>query len=140
MANVIVYGTNGEDDITNYQGYTMSSNPSHFGVIEEGDYTVNHLDPNDTPGPYGSDLIIEKRWKHIPAKNGVNPAHPDRTPGYLVNVFIHRPNKNGWAGTFMEKGNLRGVSEGCLLIAPNDWDNFNSKMKSAKSFHLKLTR
>jgi hypothetical protein len=55
--------------------------------------------------------------------NNYNPAYPNRNPGYLTNVFIHRANNNGWAGWRYDKnGILRAVSQGCLLIASNQWN------------------
>jgi hypothetical protein len=37
LADVIVYGPGGEDDIQHYKGYTMSSDPTKFGVVANGD-------------------------------------------------------------------------------------------------------
>ena len=40
--------------------------------------------------------------------------------GYKDGIFIHRTNNNGFAGGT--------VSTGCLLIAPGDWNNFNTQL------------
>lgn len=141
LADITVYGPGGENDIANYKGYTMSSDPNFFGVVVEGDYTVNRLGANEPPGPYNSDLVIEHRNAQIPAKNGVNPAFPNRKPGYLTGVFIHRSNNNGFAGTFVNKnGKYSGVSQGCPLIAPKDWNAFVNQLKSVNSFRLRISR
>jgi hypothetical protein len=57
---------------------------------------------------------------------------------YLLGVFIHRSNKNGFAGT--------PVSKGCLLIAPGsggdeaDWTRFNDQMAGVKNFKVEIDR
>jgi hypothetical protein len=38
------------------KGYTKSTDPTKFGVVADGNYTVNRLTPDEKPGPYGSDL------------------------------------------------------------------------------------
>jgi hypothetical protein len=140
LAKVIVYGPNGSNDIKEYSGYTMSSDPEKFGVLKSGEYTVNRLKPGERKGPYGSDWVIESRTTKLPAMNDYNPAHPERNPGYLLGVFIHRSNLDGWAGTFSKNGKTRGVSEGCLLIAPKDWLPFNRQLSIVKHFKLILKR
>jgi len=142
LADVIVYGPGGEDDIQHYKGYTMSSDPTKFGVVANGDYTVNRLKPEEQVGPYGSDLVLEDRFNtKIPAMNNYNPAYPNRNPGYLTNVFIHRANNNGWAGWRYDKnGILRAVSQGCLLIASNQWNKFHNQLQVVNSFLLQLRR
>ena len=118
-ANVTVYGPKGKTDIGHYIGYTMSSDPSLFGVAEKGIYTVNKV---SKLGPFSSPWVVNDRGE-IPAMNGFNPAYPDRKPGYLDGVFIHRNNKNGFTGTFYDynKKRLSGISEGCLIILSDDW-------------------
>ena len=136
LADVTVYGPEGADDIKKYKGYTMSSDPDKFGVVADGDYTVNRLGKNDRKGPYNSDLVVESRSAKIPARGGINPAYPKRKPGYLEGVFIHRSNNNGWAGV---KGN-QAVSKGCPLITPKDWTGFSKQLEKVNSFRLRITR
>ncbi len=141
LASVTVYGPGGADDIQTYQGYTMSSDPTSFGVMADGEYTVNRLGNDQRRGPYNSPWVVESRNAKIPAKGGYNPAFPNRNPGYLTNVFVHRPNNDGWTGTYTNsQGKLKGVSQGCLLIAPNQWTIFEIQLESVNSFHLQLTR
>ena len=140
LANVTVYGPKNENDIANYDGYTMSSDPNIFGVVADGIYTVNRLNKNERKGPFGSDLIIESRSAKIPALNDVNNAHPERSPGYLEGVFIHRCNNNGFAGTFKKGNKYGGISEGCLLILPDQWNRFETQLKDVNSFCLKIKR
>lgn len=141
LADITVYGPNGESDVKNYKGFTMSSNSKKFGVVADGRYTVNRLSSDERKGPYGSDLILESRVAEIPALNDFNPAHPDRKPGYLEGVFIHGSNNNGWAGTFLdENSKWHGVSQGCLLIAPKHWDAFEKQLMPVNSFPLMINR
>lgn len=129
-----------EIDLQN-QGYSMSSDPSLFGVVAEGTYIVNRLNPNDRKGPYQSEWTLNNRGK-VPANGNINPAHPERNPGYLTGVFIHRPNNNGFAGTYLNKktNKISGISEGCLLISPKQWDKFNAQLNNIKNFRLQLIR
>jgi len=78
----------------------------------------------------------------VPALNNYNPAFPKRNPGYLDGVFIHRSNNNGFAGKFWndQKHKYSGVSEGCLLIAPNQWDNFNEQLSTIDKFIMQIIR
>ena len=141
LANVTVYGQNGEDDIHMFSGYTMSSDPERFGVVDNGMYTVNRLNPEEKRGPYNSDLTINNRGK-VPALNNYNPAYPDRNPGYLDGVFIHRSNMNGWAGSVYSEKYQKyiTVSEGCLLILPKHWNDFYNSIGKTNQFVLQVNR
>lgn len=139
LAEITVYGPQSASDIQQYQGYSMSSYSSLFGVVAEGTYIVNRLNPNDRKGPYQSEWTLNNRGK-VPANGNINPAHPERNPGYLTGVFIHRPNNNGFAGTYLNKktNKISGISEGCLLISPKQWDKFNAQLNNIKNFRLQL--
>lgn len=136
MAHVIVYGSNGKDDIAKYLGYTMSSDPAKFGVLANGEYNVHR---EQKMGPYDSPWAIEGRGK-LPTLYEVNPAHPERAPSYIDGVFVHRYNNDGFAGTFLKNNRWRGCSEGCLLIEPGMWGKFSLQLQKTNSFHLILNR
>ena len=139
LADVTVYGPDGKDDIKSYKGYTMSSDPNLFGVVADGEYTVYRLGVNERKGPYNSEWTLNKRGK-VPALNDYNPAYPERSPGYLTGIFIHRSNNNGFAGKYWDDGEWGAVSKGCLLILPNQWDNFNRQLDAVNEFKLRLIR
>ena len=141
LADVIVYGPNGKDDISLFKGYTMSSDPERFGVVANGLYTVNRLKKDEKKGPYGSDLTVNNRGK-VPALNNYNPAHPDRNPAYLDGVFIHRSNDSGWAGSVYSEKHQKyvTVSEGCLLILPKHWNSFYESVQHSNQFKLHVNR
>ena len=134
LADVTVYGPNGKDDIKNYKGFTMSSDATKFGVVADGVYDVNRV---ERKGPYNSEWTINNRSK-VPAMNDYNPAYPNRNPGYLDGVFIHRSNNNGWAG--VSNDGRTAVSKGCLLITPKHWHSFSKQLSSVNRFKLILDR
>nr|WP_319511370.1 DUF6443 domain-containing protein [uncultured Draconibacterium sp.] len=132
-ASVTVYGPDGADDVKSYTGYTMSSDPSKYGVVNDGTYDANY----DKTGKSGA---LKSNWT-LNARGRVstywdNPYRPNQKDNngnyYLTGVFIHRSNKSGWAGG--------GVSKGCLLISPKDWKNFNNQMNGVKNFKVQVTR
>ena len=136
-ADVTVYGPRGADDIESYIGYTMSSDPSLFGVIANGQYEVHR----HYLGPYESEWAINKRGE-VPALNGFNPAYPDRSPGYLDNTLIHRNDLGGFTGrrySYKEKC-MVNISEGCLIINYDKWDRFNATFENLSKFLLVLNR
>ena len=136
LAKATVYGPDGADDIKEYGAYTMSSDPSKYGTVADGEYTV-YYDKVGKSGVLKSNWAVEGRG-NVPARNGVNLAFPNRKPGYLNGVFIHRSNNNGYAGG--------GVSKGCPLICPsynnpnNGWDEFNQQLQGVSQFKMILTR
>lgn len=136
LAKATVYGPDGPDDIKEYGAYTMSSDPSKYGTVAEGEYNV-YYDKDGKSGILKSNWAIEGRGK-IPARGSVNPAYPKRRPGYLDGVFIHRSNNSGYAGG--------RVSEGCPLICPsynnpgNGWDEFNQQLQGVSQFKMILKR
>lgn len=141
IASAKVYGPGGEKDIQEYGAYTMSSDPKKYGTMADGEYQVIY-DEIGKSGVLKSHWAVEGRGR-VPARNGINPAHPDRDPGYLEGVFIHRSNKDGWAGG--------GVSQGCPLIVPSrydnkgdlvspGWDQFNEQLDGLQEYLMILKR
>ena len=141
LADVTVYGPNGPNDIQTYKGYTMSSDPEKYGVVADGEYDVQRIGPNEKKGPYQSEWTLNNRGE-VPAMDNYNPAYPERDPAYLIGVFIHRSNNNGWAGRKWNDVTKQwnAVSKGCLLILPNQWDRFNNQLKRVNTLKLQLKR
>ena len=127
-ASVTIYGPNGADDIGEYTGYTMSSDPSLFGVVANGKYP-------DSP------WAVNDRAK-VPALNDYNPAYPNRIPGYLDGVFVHRNNIGEFTGTFYhnKKQRIAGISEGSLIVSQKDWEAFSSQLSTVNNYHLIISR
>ena len=55
---------------------------------------------------------------------GPNYGLPQKT-----GIYIHRTNLNGFVGAT--------VSTGCLLLSPEDWVNFDEKVKESRLFETK---
>jgi RHS repeat-associated protein len=132
-ANVTVYGPDGADDVKTYTGYTMSSDPSKYGVVNDGIYDANY-DESGKSGALKSNWTLNARGRVSTYWNNPNKPNQKDNKGnyYLTGVFIHRSNNSGWAGG--------DVSKGCLLISPNDWKNFNNQMNGVKNFKVQVTR
>jgi hypothetical protein len=153
LANVKVYGPSGENDIQTYEGFTMTSNKENFAVVDNGTYNGNYYAGISGNGgtSYNSNWILENGGQvdciyfgsSIWAGLHQNPQYLDRgNPGYLNEIFIHRSNLNGYAGSIQSGG----VSVGCLLIAPgrdftgSDWNRFNNQMNDVKNFKVIINR
>ena len=132
-AKVTVYGPQGANDIQTYVGYTMSSDPSRYGIVADGIYPGNY-DPIGKSGSLKSNWTLNQRGR-IPTYWS-NPLHPNQIDetgrSYLTGIFIHRTNNSGWAGP--------PVSKGCLLISPDGWENFNNQLHGVLNFQVQIKR
>ena len=144
-ADVTFYGPNGENDITGGMiGYTMTSDYSTFGAIDDGGYPFIY-DSEGKPAPLPShwkarDPIPELDHKpNYSPKAGKNYGLPQKT-----GIYLHSTNQSGFAGVTKWDTNtgrpLSGVSVGCPLLSPKDFSFFNRKMEGFKSFWLKISR
>jgi RHS repeat-associated protein len=144
LARVTLYGPDGPDDIHRYEGYTKSSNPFTKGMVAEGIYEGNYT---TNEGPYGSNWVVHNRGNvpvvvpTLDSEQAFSNPYPGPTFGSPIKngIFIHRSNRNGFAG-----GN---VSAGCLLIAPGrsgrnaeDWNDFNNNMSGVQNFAVQIKR
>ena len=151
LADVTVYGPGGANDIEYYQGYTMTSDPTRWGVIADGEYIVNY-DEIGKSGNLKSHWAINGRGK-VPAKDGINPSPYRSYDNALVGTFIHSTKENGFMGNYWnsKRQDFGGISEGCLIIAPSvynhdgkllkkGWDQYNNQLKGVHKHLLKLVR
>ena len=151
LANVTVYGPKGANDIEYYQGYTMSSDPTRWGVIADGEYMVNY-DNRGKSGNLKSHWAINGRGK-VPANNGINPSPYRDYDDALVGTFIHSTRDDGFMGNYFsrKRNDIGGISEGCLIIAPSvygtegklvrkGWDQYNNQLKGVNKHLLILIR
>ncbi|MDE6555758.1 MAG: hypothetical protein K2K55_02210 [Duncaniella sp.] len=134
-ANVTVYGPGGENDIHSMTGFTMSSDKEKFGAIAEGLYKGNY-DAVGKSGKLKSNWTLNHRGP-IPMMDGMrNPLFPNQIDskggGYKTGIFIHATNASGKAN-----GN---VSQGCLLMAPGDFRDFNKIMNGVQHFSVQVSR
>ncbi|GGB19828.1 DUF6443 domain-containing protein [Puia dinghuensis] len=135
-AEVTVYGPDGANDVHHYSGYTMSSDPDHYGVVADGMYDANYRDPGKT-GPLASNWAVNDT-RGVPAMNGYDP-YTGKT--YVDGVYIHRSNLDGFAGVKKNsKGQMVAISKGCLLINPDQWADFNKVMHGVQNFKVQIDR
>jgi len=140
-AAIIIYGPKGEKDIHKYTGYTMGSDASKFGAIDQGLYDANY-DEVGKKGTLTSHWTLNGRG-HVRMLDGmINPNAPEQVEkngdGYKDGVFIHSSNQNGYAGVIY--GGKSGISVGCLLVAPKDWQSFNQILNGVKKFKVQVIR
>ena len=140
LAKATVYGPSGEDDIMEYDAFTMSSDFATYGAIADGDYTVNYR----IPGKSGS---LKSNWavndtKPVDCLDGINPSPlPDAYSSTQKDqIYIHRSNNDG---SMLPNGTP--VSTGCIIIVPSrqgriGWNEFNQQLSGVSSFHMRLTR
>ena len=133
-ANVTLYGPRGADDITTMTGFTMTSNVNKYGAIAEGLFNANY-DVNGKSGILKSNWVLNHR-KEIPTMDNKPNQSPYAGENYgkpiKTGIFIHSTNSSGYAGGT--------VSTGCLLLAPQDFQNFNKIMSGVRNFTVRLTR
>ena len=103
LAKATIYGPNGVDDIKEYDAFTMSSDFSTFGAIDNGTYTVNYRNP-------GKGGQLKSNW----AVNNTMPVdcldgkNPNPIEGYSKTqkngiYIIHSSNRDGFAGKYYHK-------------------------------------
>ena len=137
-ADVTVYVPCGKTDIKQYIGFSMSSDFDTYGAIDNDEYSLDY-DKDGKSGALQSHWALNKRGK-VKALNGNNPnpySELNGTP-YKNGIFIHSTNSSGYAGTYKKGTEIRGISEGCLLIIPslrtegNGWNEFNKQLDGVK--------
>jgi RHS repeat-associated protein len=135
-ASVTVYGPKGADDIHNFTGYTMTSDPEKFIPIDEGLYSLNYMNPGKG-GPLSSHWAVNGTGI-VPTMDGMPNKNPDAKGNWNFNtpwktgIYVHSTNSNGGLGL--------SVSTGCLLILDSQWNDFNDVMQGVKRSSVRVTR
>ncbi|MBE6325095.1 MAG: hypothetical protein E7074_09020 [Bacteroidales bacterium] len=136
LAEVTLYGSNGEDDITRgLIGFTMTSDYEKYGAIDDGIW----------PGNYDSK-----------GKSGKIPSHWTLNNRGLIPTYDYQPNESPYAGKLkgtMYKNGIfihstlsannrvgRKTSVGCLLLDWNSMKVFNERMNGVKHFSVIVYR
>ena len=138
LAKATVYGPSGKDDIKEYDAFTMSSDFSKYGAIDDGVYTVNYRNPGKG-GALASNWAVNN-GNPVDCLGGTNPNPNGYSSTQKNGIYIHRSNNNG---DMLPKG--QPVSTGCIIIAPsrtgkNGWNEFNSQLSGVSSFKMRLKR
>ncbi len=143
LAKVVVYGPTNENDIKNYEGFTMSSNYEKYGAVDNGDYYV-FWDEMGKTGALSSHWAVNKK-NPVDCLDGVNPNPDGYSRTQKTGIFIHSSNRNGSMNPIGKDGKVYPVSTGCLIIAPsrngrNGWHEFNQQLDGLNSFMLQIRR
>ena len=130
-AAVTIYGINGEDDIQQYVGLSVSSDPSIYPMIEPGEYKMRQQQMSHSTykdGGYNYLIMTMEGNTKIPPVGGINKATKMH---YIEGAFMHRTNFSGLA---------KYASEGCLVIDGRDWKLVDYQLGESQNIYLKLTR
>ena len=119
--------------------FNADTNPSSsdYPTVPEGIYHATVGTHNGHVSSYTAlKMSDEGATSQTIELGGANPAHPERT--YAEGIDIHKAGKNNSTG-IDSKGNA--VSEGCLLIDINNWNNFigNFNTKTQRSNTVSVT-
>ena len=96
-ATFTIYGVNGKDDIKSYCGLTVSSDPTKFPMLLEGEYMATHQQMATSIYGKGSLTYIIKTMDGstmLPPVGGYNIA---TKKNYMDGIFLHRTNWDGKA-------------------------------------------
>ena len=126
-----IYGINGSDDISNYNGLTVSSNPDKYSMIQDGEYKVFHQQMGKSV--YGRDSLTyrisdSKGSLDLLPVGGVNKINGTSV---MTEIFLHRTNSDGSA---------THSSEGCLVIDGRSWRDVEKQLGKSNNIYLKLMR
>ena len=100
--------------------FEACTNPSSnkYATIPEGIYHAVVGKHNSSSGPYTALRMSDINNSGRIELGKPNPAHPNRT--YAEGINIHKPGKNNVTGI----ASGVAMSEGCLLINRNRWEDF----------------
>ena len=130
-AKVTIYGINGPDDIVSYKGLSVSSDPSKYSMIQEGEYKLFHQQMSESLYGRGSltyRLSNRDGTTRIKPVGGVNKYN---NKSYMEGIFFHRTDNDGTA---------RKSSKGCLVVDGRSWKNVEKQLGKSSNIYLKLSR
>ena len=89
-ANVTIYGVNGSNDISQYKGLTVSSDPDKYSMLQNGEYRIFHQQMGTSV--YGKDSLtyrISDMEGNLDLKplGGVNKFN---NTSIMTEIFMHR--------------------------------------------------
>ena len=140
-AEVIIYGINGEDDISTYNGLTITSDPERYSMIAEGDYRLKQ--EQMATSIFAKEDLTYRIYTldnsgYLPTADGeTNKNNPSQGP-IITDVFMHRTNKNGNAIGNPKNGHP--VSAACIVIDARSWRGVERQLGKSQSIFLRLSR
>ena len=140
-ASITIYGRNGANDVLEYNGLTVTSDPSLYSMMEVGDYQMKQ--EQMATSVYGKNSLTYRIYTNdgnskIPTANGeINKQHRNQG-AYLLSVFMHRTNNDGNAYGNPCAG--KPVSAACILIDGRYWPSVEKQLGNSQNIFLHLTR
>ena len=136
-ASVTVYGPKGADDIHNFTGYTMTSNPKDYVPIDEGLFSLDYMNPGKWRGSLTSHWGVNKAGKvmtmdGIPNSNLETKGEWNYMTTWKTGIYVHSTGNNGELG--------KRNSTGCLMILDSQWNDFNKVMQGVTKSSVRVTR
>jgi RHS repeat-associated protein len=140
-AEVTIYGVSNSEDISTYDGLTMSSDPDKYTVISEGDYKAQYKDmatsPYGTKRPKSEGKATSLTYQiftldgsdEIPTQGGeINPVHNEPI---MDAIFFHRTN---WSGKATHS------SQGCQIIDGRQWRDVEKQLGKCSNIYFRVRR
>jgi RHS repeat-associated protein len=130
-AEVTIYGKDGPKDIKTYKGLSVSSDPSKYPMIQEGDYKGKHQQMATSPYAKGSNTY---RITNSDGSTRINPeggTNKSNGKTYMEGVFLHRTDNNGSAGK---------SSQGCLIIDGRSWPSVQKQLGNSQNIFIRVIR
>lgn len=130
-ANVTIYGINGKDDVEQYAGLSVSSDPSTYAMMLPGEYRLKWQQMASSCYAKGSEtyrIMTLDGSEDIPPVGGINKY---TRAAVMIGVFLHRTNWSGHAAN---------ASKGCPVIDGRKWREVERQLGHSQNIYMKLTR
>lgn len=127
-----VYKADGTTE--DFDACTYPSDVDKYATVPEGHYEAKvGKHKNDYEALRLSDIDTENFNANSIELGKPNPAHPNTTKARGIN--IHRPGRNNWTGLTSTK---QAISQGCLLVDINKWNDFISIFNTPQQKNNKI--
>ena len=125
---------------TTFDADTHPSDAKQYATVPEGLYEAYVGTHNGHSALKVRDIGAKQQTIEL---GQPNPSDPKRT--YAEWVDVHYAGKNNWTGMYKKDGKMHGVSEACLLIDVNRFDNefmpiFNNYAQKNNKVSITLSR
>ena len=138
-AQVTIYGVNNKNDIIVYCGLSVSSDPSKYSMVKNGDYKAFYQNMSTSPyGLKGGSLSYRitnpDGTLHLPIEG--DEFNKQTNNNYMEHIFFHRTNLNGVA---------THSSQGCIVIDGNinnlnNWKQVETQLEKSSNIFFRIFR
>ena len=130
-ALVTIYGINNSEDIESYLGLSVSSDPTKYSMIQDGEYRMFHQQM--ATSAYAKTSLTYRICApdgnlELNPVGGINKSNGENV---MKGIFFHRTNTDG---------NATHSSVGCLVIDGRSWNNVEKQLGKSNNIYLKLSR